>query len=203
MLVVILISLIIILIMFIERAKLKRLAYIDVVTGSINRNGMDRFWNQCSGKGHLAVLFLDLDHFKYINDTFGHQTGDQLLKEVGLRLRQATSHDGQVFRIGGDEFVIIMANANLQKAELLASHILEKFRQPVVIKRQSLTISGSIGISIGQGSKATRSKLLGEADSAMYHAKRLGKNRYIVFNEDRRRYYKVSSWVVSKRSANL
>ncbi|HEY2491753.1 MAG TPA: GGDEF domain-containing protein [Paenibacillus sp.] len=168
--------------MFIERAKLKRLAYLDVVTGLINRNGMDRFWNQCSGKGHLAVLFLDLDHFKYINDTFGHQTGDQLLKEVGLRLRQATCHDEQVFRIGGDEFVIIMANANLDKAEFLASHILEKFRQPVVIKRQSLTISGSIGISIGEGSKAASSKLLGEADSAMYHAKRLGKSRYSVFH---------------------
>ncbi|MGF7048277.1 diguanylate cyclase (GGDEF)-like protein [Paenibacillus sp. DS2015] len=183
---------------------MKRLAYQDILTGLMNRNGMDRFWSQYSGSGQIAVLFLDLDHFKDINDTFGHQAGDQLLKEVGVRLDQATSrHNEMVFRMGGDEFVIIIVNADLQRAEFLATCISEKLRPCITISGHDLFISGSIGISIAEASKSNRSKLLEEADMAMYHAKQLGKGCYTVFNnEDRRRYYKVSSGLVGKRSAN-
>jgi diguanylate cyclase len=185
--------------MFFERAKLRKLAYLDNVTGLINRNGMDRFWDQYAGKGNLAVLFLDLDYFKNINDKYGHQAGDQLLKEVGLRLLKVTDQSEQVFRLGGDEFVIIMENANLKKAELLATRILEKFKRLVVIQGHHLVISGSIGITICEDRKAERFKLLEEADIAMYFAKKLGKSCYSVFNEDKYKFYKVLELVRKRK----
>ena len=186
---------------FIERATLKRLAYLDTVTGLINRNGLDRFWNQYSVKGDLTVLFLDLDYFKDVNDQYGHQAGDQLLKEVGWRLLQVNYKGMQVFRIGGDEFIIILPNSDLTKAELLAQAILDKFRSSFVIKGHHVSITSSIGITLCQDRKADRLKLMEEADLAMYQAKKLGKGRYSIFNENKSNYGNKSE-VVTKRSVS-
>ncbi|WP_438349569.1 diguanylate cyclase domain-containing protein [Paenibacillus sp. FA6] len=187
--------------MFIERVTLKRLAYLDTVTGLINRNGLDRFWNQYPVKGNMAVLFLDLDYFKDVNDEYGHQAGDQLLKEVGWRLLQVNHKGMQVFRIGGDEFIIMLPNSDLKKAELLAQAILEKFKRSFVIKGHHLSITGSIGITLRQDRKIDRLKLMEEADLAMYQAKKMGRGRYSIFNEDKSSYGHKSE-IVPKQSVS-
>ncbi|RUT46993.1 GGDEF domain-containing protein [Paenibacillus anaericanus] len=202
--IVMLLSFIVILrVLLMERTLLKKLAYRDGVTGVLNRNAMDRFWGKCSDKRALAVLFLDLDHFKDINDTLGHQAGDLLLREVGQCLQEVMQHNKQVFRLGGDEFVIIMTNVTLENAESMAARVLDRLSNPFVIQGQKVIISGSIGISFNRASKVKRSELFKEADMAMYQAKRLGKGRYSVFNEDKHSYYKATELItVLKKSAN-
>ncbi|MNJ40760.1 Cyclic di-GMP phosphodiesterase Gmr [compost metagenome] len=133
-------------------------------------------------------MSLDLDHFKEINDTYGHQAGDQLLYEVSIGLRQITNQNQLAYRIGGDEFVFIMKNCDPNKVEILAALILDKISKPVKIQRQKITVTGSIGISISEGRLAERDKMMAEADMAMYHAKKLGRNRYSLYREDRHKY---------------
>lgn len=166
-----------------EIAALQVLAYRDAVTGLSNRNGLDHFWAKYKGKENLAVLSLDLDCFKEINDTHGHQAGDQLLWEVSRYLEQLTNKNQLAFRIGGDEFLFIVKNCDPNQVKIMAGLLLGKISRPYYIAGRDLSITGSIGISICQGHRAERTRMLQEADAAMYHAKRLGKNRYCVFGE--------------------
>lgn len=167
--------------MLAESASLRDLAYKDALTGLLNNNGMNHFWERCTGNTKLAVLFLDLNRFKSINDTLGHHVGDLLLQEVGAELKQFTRKNRRyIFRIGGDEFVIISKNCNQKQAEQLAVRILEKTTKTYVLDENELFISGSIGITISTG-KVDRARLLKEADSAMYSAKQLGTGRYYVY----------------------
>ncbi|WP_058303273.1 GGDEF domain-containing protein [Gorillibacterium timonense] len=165
-----------------ERDLLKKLAYVDKVTGLLNKNGMDNFWNKNKGRERLAVLFLDLNRFKSVNDTLGHHVGDMLLQQVGERLSQFVRKRRLIYRIGGDEFVIVDRGCTLKEAELLAVSILEAITASYTVDGHSLSISGSIGISMNRSSeKIDRERLLREADSAMYTAKQLGKGRYSVY----------------------
>ncbi|MCM3699324.1 GGDEF domain-containing protein [Paenibacillus macerans] len=166
-----------------EIAALRVLAYRDAVTGLSNRNGLDHFWAKYKGKENLAVLSLDLDCFKEINDTYGHQAGDQLLWEVSRYLEQLTNKNQLAFRIGGDEFLFIVKNCDPNQVKIMAGLLLSKISRPYYIAGRDLSVTGSIGISICQGHQAERTRMLQEADAAMYHAKRLGKNRYCVFGE--------------------
>jgi len=167
-----------------ERSVLKKLAYVDKVTGLLNKNGMDNFWNRNKGRERLSVLFLDLNRFKNVNDTLGHHVGDLLLHEVGVRLSQFVSKRRPIFRIGGDEFVIIARSCGQKEAEQLAVSILEKITATYTIDKHTLSISGSIGISLNRShEKVDRARLLQEADSAMYTAKHLGKGRYSVYRK--------------------
>lgn len=166
-----------------EIAALRVLAYRDPVTGLLNRNGLDHFWTKYKGKENLAVLNLDLDCFKEINDTYGHQAGDQLLWEVSRYLEQLTNKNQLAFRIGGDEFLFIMKNCDPNQVKIMAGLLLGQISRPYYIAGRDISITGSIGISICQGHRAERTRMMQEADAAMYHAKRLGKNRYCVFGE--------------------
>ncbi|MNZ89120.1 Cyclic di-GMP phosphodiesterase Gmr [compost metagenome] len=168
-----------------ERTKLRELAYRDPVTGLLNRNGLDHFWHHYKGKENLAVLSLDLDRFKEINDTYGHKAGDQILHEVSQVLNQVTNKNQLAFRVGGDEFLFIMKNCHSNKVEIIANLILDKMSRPFHIQGRDLSVTGSIGISMSPGARADRLRMLEEADIAMYHAKRLGKNRYCVYRNDR------------------
>ncbi|NIK79166.1 diguanylate cyclase (GGDEF)-like protein [Paenibacillus castaneae] len=167
--------------LLIERSMLRELAYRDTVTGLFNRNGMDYFWSHFKGKENIAVLCLDLDHFKEINDTYGHGAGDLLLQEVSLNLRQITNKNQLAYRIGGDEFLFILKNCDMNKVEILAGLLLDKISRPSYIQGRDIAVTGSIGISISPGHTADRARMLKEADIAMYQAKRLGKNRYCVY----------------------
>jgi diguanylate cyclase (GGDEF)-like protein len=167
--------------MLAEGETLRNLAYRDSLTGLENNNGMNHFWERSRDNTKLAVLFLDLNRFKSINDTLGHHVGDLLLKEVGAQLQHfAIKNRCYIFRIGGDEFVIIAKNYSQKQAEQLAVKILEKITRNYVLDQHELFVSGSIGIATNTG-KLDRTRLLREADSAMYSAKQLGTGRYFVY----------------------
>jgi diguanylate cyclase (GGDEF)-like protein len=166
-----------------EREQLKELAYRDSLTGLLNKNGMDHFWQHCKPNEQLAVLYLDLNRFKSINDNLGHHAGDMLLQAVGSRLRQFSSKGRRhIFRIGGDEFVIIAKRCSSKDAEKLALQILENTTRNYSLERHELFVSASIGITVSHG-RLDPARLLKEADSAMYNAKQLGSGRYAVYKQ--------------------
>lgn len=170
--------------MFFDRHVLEKLAYQDTITGLPNRNEMNRFFESNSEKDKISILFLDLDQFKAINDTLGHHVGDLLVQEVGNRLRQFIQGSQQVFRIGGDEFLIILKQSDPIYAQRLADDILQKIKNVYHIDGNELYVTGSIGISIGSVHSSDRSTLLKNADTAMYKAKGLGKNQQCLYNEE-------------------
>ncbi|MGV3465580.1 MAG: EAL domain-containing protein, partial [Heyndrickxia sp.] len=170
--------------MFFDRHVLERLAYQDAITGLPNRNEMNRFFHTYVGDESIGVMFLDLDRFKAINDTLGHDIGDLLVHEVGNRLRKFIRRDQQVFRIGGDEFLIAIKHCSLEQAEQLAKQILQSIKEVYQIKGNKLYVTGSIGISIGSIHDSDRTELLKAADTAMYKAKGLGKNQYCIYTDE-------------------
>jgi diguanylate cyclase (GGDEF)-like protein len=131
-----------------------------------------------SGK-MVAVMFIDLDAFKAVNDKLGHQAGDELLKEVAQRLRHGIRNNDLVARLGGDEFVVVLSELDHQDdATLVASKLNEMISSPVSIASTSVSISTSIGISLFPANGSTSEELLGKADDAVYLAKAAGKNQY-------------------------
>ncbi|WP_248929236.1 bifunctional diguanylate cyclase/phosphodiesterase [Paenibacillus hamazuiensis] len=170
--------------MFFDRHVLEKMAYTDTITGLPNRNEMNRFFDTYVGKEPLGVFFLDLDQFKAINDTLGHHIGDMLVQEVGGRLQGFITEQQQVFRIGGDEFLIVAKDCRQDQAERLAAQLLQKIKKPYFLDGNELYITVSIGISIGSIQSADRSILLKTADTAMYKAKSLGKNQFCVYSEE-------------------
>lgn len=169
-----------------EREQLKELAYRDTLTGLLNKNGMDHFWDHCKMSEQLAVLYLDLNRFKSINDTLGHHTGDLLLEAVGTSLQQFTCKGKRhIFRVGGDEFVIIAKRYSRKEAEQLALKVLERITRTYKLESHELFVSASVGITISQG-RIDPKQLLQEADSAMYNAKQLGSGRYAVYKQESR-----------------
>lgn len=167
-----------------DRHVLEKMAYVDSLTGLANRNQMNRFFEKHSkDKGQLGVLYFDLDQFKVINDTLGHEIGDQLIAEVAKRLRPLIDKHQHIFRIGGDEFLLIVENCEQDRAVELAEHILKKMQKPFLISGNELFITASIGISITNDQHKDLIPLK-TADTAMYKAKSLGKNRYCIYNEE-------------------
>ncbi len=132
--------------------------------------------------GSLAVLFIDLDRFKQINDILGHAMGDRLLKEVGQRLKRLLTEDDLAGRMGGDEFTIVLTRQPDEQTAILASkEFLNAFRAPHQIEDNELFVTASIGVSLFPRHGQSVAELLRNADLAMYHAKNSGKNDVIVF----------------------
>jgi diguanylate cyclase (GGDEF)-like protein/PAS domain S-box-containing protein len=132
--------------------------------------------------GSLAVLFVDLDRFKQINDILGHAMGDRLLKEVGQRLKRLLTEDDLAGRMGGDEFTIVLTRQPDEQAAVLASReFLNAFRAPHQIEDNELFVTASIGVALFPRHGQTVAELLRNADMAMYHAKNTGKNDVVVF----------------------
>ena len=182
-------------------AHLAHLAHHDALTGLGNRLLFHKQLNdalllrQVHG-GDLAVLFIDLDGFKTINDTFGHGTGDSLLKLVAGRLRDDLREDDKIGRLGGDEFVLIQSGIEQPKeAVALAARLIEILKIPFIINGQSLTIGASIGIAVADTEYYDSTELLRAADLAMYHAKAEGRGRFRIFESrlDRKRKSVVNS----------
>ena len=132
--------------------------------------------------GSLAVLFIDLDRFKQINDILGHAMGDRLLKEVGQRLKRLLTEDDLAGRMGGDEFTIVLTRQPDEQAAVQASQeFLNAFRAPHQIEDNELFVTASIGVALFPRHGQTVAELLRNADLAMYHAKNTGKNDVVVF----------------------
>jgi diguanylate cyclase (GGDEF)-like protein/PAS domain S-box-containing protein len=133
----------------------------------------------------VAVLFLDLDDFKKINDTMGHETGDKLLKEAASRLRSVVRSCDTVGRLGGDEFIILLGGlSQATDAQPVAEALLDKFTEAFAIDSRELVLTASIGISLYPDDGENLSELLRNADSAMYHSKEQGRNTYSYFTDE-------------------
>lgn len=170
-----------------QEEKIRHLAYFDPVTDLPNRRLlMDRLKQDLSqAKRHgycLALLFLDLDEFKQVNDRHGHEIGDKLLHEVALRVSRCVRSGDTVSRLGGDEFVIVLPEVNhVRDAEATAVKVLAELREPMIIDHHPIVVTSSIGIAmVTPDTQADASALLGRADAAMYCAKNAGRNRYVV-----------------------
>lgn len=130
-----------------------------------------------------AVLFLDLDRFKVVNDSLGHWEGDQLLREVSVRLLSCVRPGDTVARMGGDEFCILVDGAQSESIAIrIAKRVLAKLSQPFILKNQTVFISASIGITLSSIGYQNPDTALRDADVAMYHAKAMGKAQYAIFN---------------------
>jgi diguanylate cyclase (GGDEF)-like protein len=130
----------------------------------------------------FAVLFLDCDRFKVINDSLGHLVGDELLIAIAQRLRTSLREEDVLVRLGGDEFAILLPQVNTEQAIESANYLLEQFAQPFQLERRSVFISTSIGIALSHLNYEQPEHLLRDADTAMYRAKASGKARYQVFD---------------------
>ncbi|HEY3329304.1 MAG TPA: EAL domain-containing protein [Capsulimonadaceae bacterium] len=136
------------------------------------------------GNDLMAVLFLDLDNFKNINDTLGHEAGDILLVETARRLQTCTRGADTVARLGGDEFTVLLEEVTDEsEARIIAERIVEAIRKPVNLAGRDYLIGGSVGLVFGSGQYADADELLRDADTAMYQAKGHGKGKYVVFEQ--------------------
>jgi len=178
----------------VAQAELVRHAHNDDLTGLANRLVLlDRLENALARAARndsaVVVMFIDLDRFKVVNDSLGHDAGDELLVAVGRRLVQAVRPGDTVARLGGDEFVILCeSTADQADAWLLAERLQQAMATPFELSRRSVTVSMSIGLALGRGaSGALPDDLIRNADLAMYRAKELGRDRIEAFDEDMRR----------------
>jgi len=171
----------------IAEERIHRLAHHDALTGLLNRFSLENRLDQALFSARreneeLAVMFIDMDRFKTINDTLGHHVGDALLVEVGRRLRVGVRESDIVARLGGDEFVVVLTG---MEAGMTAAHIAAKIvfalGQPYLIAGNELHSSPSMGISIFPSDGEDPETLMKNADTAMYHAKELGRNNYQFF----------------------
>ena len=173
-----------------DEKHIEMLAFYDSLTGLPNRVLMHDRLSQmtaCAKRNDrkIGVFFLDIDHFKRINDTFGHDTGDQMLIVVAKRLRGVLRDCDTVCRIGGDEFVILVDNIlTRNNASLLACKILEAMTPSIVLKGKEVYSSTSIGIGIFPEDGADTDSLLKNADTAMYQAKESGRNTYRFYSSE-------------------
>ncbi|OYY93450.1 MAG: hypothetical protein B7Y41_11850 [Hydrogenophilales bacterium 28-61-23] len=172
-----------------KQAELFYLAHYDHLTGVPNRTLLgDRLKQACldaERKGLLvALLFIDVDRFKNINDSLGHSFGDAVLRTIVSRLKTAARKSDTVARIGGDEFVILMDNLNdPEGADLVAERLLESMQTPVDLLGHSLVVTVSIGVAIYPRDDTDISRLMAKADAAMYEAKATGRNGFRVYVE--------------------
>jgi diguanylate cyclase (GGDEF)-like protein/PAS domain S-box-containing protein len=168
-----------------RKANHQRIAFMathDELTSLPNRNLLNDRLQQSIEHAkrqslQMAVLFIDIDHFKYINDSLGHQVGDELLKILAVRLQSVLRKEDTVARFGGDEFVVLLPNiTEVSYVKSIATKLLNKIKSPYEIMAHELLITGSIGISLYPADAQNSNDLIQQADSAMYLAKEQGRN---------------------------
>ncbi|KYZ78019.1 hypothetical protein AXX12_00290 [Anaerosporomusa subterranea] len=172
--------------LFVSEERFKYLAYHDSLTGLWNRAALSEQMNSIlrkdSPRSSGAILYIDIDNFKFVNDTFGHSLGDKLLVVIGRMLSDIVGDEGFLARMGGDEFVIVLYDVCRSKAAPYATLISELVKSPLQIDGKKLYITFSIGVTMFPEDGDSMEELQKNADFAMYQAKEQGKNRYIFFN---------------------
>jgi len=176
-----------------KNLELNKLAHYDALTGLPNRvlflDRLDQAMiHAMRTQSSVAILFLDLDHFKEVNDQYGHQQGDNLLKQVSQRMISCTRAEDTVVRISGDEFVVILSGledvtAAIDVANRVAGELIHTLQVPFELDGPEVYITGSIGGAIYPDDSSNGEELTRFADSAMYHAKSLGKNNFQFYSE--------------------
>lgn len=173
-----------------RKEKLRYIAYYDSLTGLPNRlmflDRLEQFIKHAKRSNKKAVvLFMDLDHFKNINDSFGHTLGDKLLITVAQNLRSVIREEDTISRLGGDEFVVLLENIEkVSDAELIIQKIIEAFEKPVKVDSNIFYLTLSVGASVYPDDAEDAEILLRNADSAMYKAKDLGRDSYQFYTPD-------------------
>jgi len=164
---------------------IQQLAYFDSLTNLPNRTSLNKDIQQFILEDKpFAVLFIDLDQFKTVNDTLGHQVGDELIKSVSNRLRSALMENDHIYRFGGDEFIVILRNIeSREQLQSRAQQLLHVTTAPLILNDQPYYTTISIGISLFQEHATSFDALIRYADLAMYKAKEQGKNQYIFFEK--------------------
>lgn len=171
-----------------HQRQLEYIAHYDALTGLPNRVLLADRLKQAIAHSHrqnsaLAVLYIDLDGFKAVNDQYGHDTGDQLLVSIAHRLKATLREGDTIARIGGDEFVVVMADLECINAyEIVLQRLLQEAAEPLMLNENLLQVSASIGATIYPQDAADADQLLRHADQAMYIAKQAGKNGYHLFD---------------------
>lgn len=169
------------------RSSLQHAAHYDSLTNLLNRRGFnqlftERLAEQTLANGRLGVMFLDIDHFKRINDSLGHDAGDELLKVVAERIHGVTRSQDVVARFGGDEFCILVALHNDDDALHLAQRIMDKMKEPIALGGRRMVMTTSIGVSLFPEDGTTSEELLKNADLALYQSKGAGRNSVHFFS---------------------
>jgi diguanylate cyclase (GGDEF)-like protein len=165
--------------------KISYMANHDPLTGLINRTYFKKILSSLieeatSIKKQFALLYIDLDGFKDINDTYGHETGDMALKECAKRIESALRYEDIITRLGGDEFCVVIPEiVSKEKTEEIAKRIFSQINQELIVEEKVLTLSISMGIAIFPDNGQTVDELIRQADHAMYAAKRAGKGHYL------------------------
>jgi len=166
------------------------LAHYDIVTGLHNRASFQELLEKAiihaqRNKEQLALLYLDLDNFKHINDASGHAAGDMLLKHIATRMTDLMREEDIIARLGGDEFVILLSNINTsQNAARIAGKVLSELANPILLDNIEVVVTGSIGISTYPADGTDTASLLKNADVAMYRAKKNGRNNFQFFTSE-------------------
>ena len=169
--------------------RISYLANYDALTGLPNRAQLDRQFGYALGlakrnNGHLAVMFLDIDRFKDINDTLGHTIGDALLVTIAGRIQPALRETDTASRLGGDEFVLMLSGGEVGGYAQVAQKLLQAIAEPCRIEQYDLVVTASIGIALYPDDGADLESLSRNADTAMYRAKQEGRNRYRFFTAE-------------------
>lgn len=191
-----------------SNSELSYRSYHDSLTGLPNRESMNELIPSLISINYkFALLFLDLDNFKHINDSLGHSMGDILLKKVGQRLQWVVKSDDSVIRLGGDEFMIIIKEIKDSKiVSEIAEQIIDSFRTSIKLNDYDLIVSASIGIALYPDNGENIEILVKNADIAMYEAKKQGRNRYYFSKEKEDKnliiHLKISSYLHSALEKN-
>jgi len=175
----------------IAQERLRSVGFLDSLTGLCNRGvfveGIGRHFDECRRRGlssAFAVLYLDLDRFKIVNDSLGHMVGDELLIAASRRLETCLRQGDSLARLGGDEFAICLTGLNDEgQANAIAGRIQQALSAPFTIAGRDVFTSASIGIAFGPAHYANADEIMRDADTAMYHAKSRGKSRHEVFDD--------------------
>lgn len=166
-----------------SEARIQYLANYDALTGLPNRNQLNervKYSISLAHRGHekVALMFLDIDHFKDVNDSLGHSVGDLLLVELASRFKSALREEDTISRLGGDEFILLLHNADEYAATHVAQKLLQTIEQPMMIENHQLSVTASIGIALYPNDGEDLETLLRNADVAMYKVKQENRNSY-------------------------
>ncbi|NLW92919.1 MAG: sensor domain-containing diguanylate cyclase [Syntrophomonadaceae bacterium] len=170
-----------------QEERMKHLAFYDALTGLPNRSMFENYFSNFLSRGKfyeqkMAVVFIDLDAFKGVNDELGHEAGDIVLKQSAMRMKSLLRGCDLLSRLGGDEFVALLTRIQDDSPALVGKRIVEAFWEPFIINGHSVNIGVSVGISIYPHDGADLETLIKHADEAMYMAKRRGKNTSCLYN---------------------
>lgn len=169
-----------------SKEKLKKQAYYDMLTGLPNRLNFKEYLHKVKSENiydKVAVIFMDMNHFKQINDSLGHDTGDQLLVMIAERMSEIIDDNSKVFRLGGDEFVVVVTHIEMIEVERIGNKIIELLKENFIIDKREFSMTASLGASIYPDDSKDIASIIKYADIAMYRCKENGGSYLQIFND--------------------